>query len=249
MIEYRIRIFILTGYGLVTFVTLCFNFLILPKLLPKIYSEEKWTTLKEILTILWCFFSIGIINFIYTNLLGFNNLSLTTFLTFQMYTLSVGIFPLSVIVILQQNRILKQHLKGAREINKKIQLSLNSPEINSMSPKTKTIILTSESGKEKLKIDLNDLLFIQSVENYIEIVYYHDSNIQKNLLRSTLKRIEKQFKNYKFIYKCHRSYLVNINKIEIIKGNSMGYQIYYPKISQGIPVARSYTKSFKTHLL
>ena len=50
---------------------------------------------------------------------------------------------------------------------------------------------------------------------------------------------EEAVKEYKFIYKCHRSYLVNINYIERFEGNSLGYKLFFENVNFPIPVSRN----------
>jgi len=38
--------FLLAGYGLVTFVVLVFDMIILPRVFPGIFSEERWTVFR-----------------------------------------------------------------------------------------------------------------------------------------------------------------------------------------------------------
>jgi len=68
----------------------------------------------------------------------------------------------------------------------------------------------------------------------------------KLLKRMTLKEFEEQFKFfYPYVFKVHRSYLVNLQTIESISGNAQGYVLRLKNFSEAtIPVSRSKIQEF-----
>ena len=80
------------------------------------------------------------------------------------------------------------------------------------------ILLVGENKNEILQLVKDDLLFIKAVENYVEICFVdnHKKVISKTF-RQTLSNVAKQLP---FLEKCHRSYLVNLDTIAAIIGNS-----------------------------
>jgi DNA-binding LytR/AlgR family response regulator len=88
-----------------------------------------------------------------------------------------------------------------------------------------------------------ELLFIESADNYSNIVFYRNNKVNKQLLRGSLKRIESQI-TFPFIVRCHRSYIVNLKMINHIKGNAQGYRIDFKvELKDTIPVSRNYSKA------
>lgn len=101
------------------------------------------------------------------------------------------------------------------------------------------IQLIAQSGKEKVELDAQKILYIQAAGNYVEI---HTDN-SKSLLRTSLTHLEKQLSNFNFIFRCHRSYLVNLEKIQSAKGNSHKLVLILKKAQVKIPVSkRCYAK-------
>jgi DNA-binding LytR/AlgR family response regulator len=49
--------------------------------------------------------------------------------------------------------------------------------------------------------------------------------------------------------KCHRSYLLNIEKIEKITGNSQNAKISFSNIEQTIPLSKTYYTKIKSKLI
>lgn len=86
-----------------------------------------------------------------------------------------------------------------------------------------------KSEKRIEKIELNDILYAESVGNYVCI---YTSN-KKILAYLTMKSLESQLPSNEFI-KIHQSYLVNASKIDAIEGNGI-------KIgARSLPMSRNY---------
>ncbi len=98
---------------------------------------------------------------------------------------------------------------------------------------------------EKILIQKEAILFIKASENYIEIFYKKDNALEHKTFRNTLTKINKQAP---FLYQCHRSYLVNISTIKIIKGNSQNAKIKFHHGDLEIPLSKSYYKTIKSAL-
>lgn len=85
-----------------------------------------------------------------------------------------------------------------------------------------------KSGKQMKKIFLNDILFIESMENYITI-YTTES---KEIVHTTLKQMLEALPSDIFL-QTHRSYIANIGQIKAIEGNQLNIGIYK------VPIARN----------
>ncbi|NDV97086.1 DNA-binding response regulator [Dysgonomonas sp. 521] len=85
-----------------------------------------------------------------------------------------------------------------------------------------------KSDKQLKKILLNDILFIESMENYI-LIQTHSS---KEIVYTTLKNMAESLSKQHFI-QVHRSYIVNISHIKSIEGNLLNIH------NHKIPVARN----------
>lgn len=97
-----------------------------------------------------------------------------------------------------------------------------------------------EKGTMRLSLKLTDLLFIQAADNYVTIVYNHNNKQAKYMLRSSLKLIETELKSLPLI-RCHRSYMVNFEKVKIIRREKDGLKIELDSIpSSEIPISKTY---------
>ena len=86
-----------------------------------------------------------------------------------------------------------------------------------------------KSDKRIEKIELNDILYVESLGNYVSIY----AERKKIIAYLTLKSLESQLPSDEYI-KIHHSYLVNCSKIDSIEGNEI-------KIgSKSLPISRNF---------
>lgn len=91
-----------------------------------------------------------------------------------------------------------------------------------------------------LRIKANDIDFIEIFSKQ-STIYTHD--IQHVISRLPLKEILKQLPKESFI-QCHRSYVVNLNKISSIFHQDGSWFLRLHNRSEVIPVGKSYSKEF-----
>ncbi|HQK36732.1 MAG: LytR/AlgR family response regulator transcription factor [Bacteroidales bacterium] len=73
-----------------------------------------------------------------------------------------------------------------------------------------------EKGDLRFSVKSPDLLYIESADNYIIIHYLDHGRRQKYVVRNTIKNIETVLRN-KGIIRCHRSYMVNFERVKIMR--------------------------------
>ncbi|MEL6943272.1 MAG: LytTR family DNA-binding domain-containing protein, partial [Bacteroidota bacterium] len=98
---------------------------------------------------------------------------------------------------------------------------------------------------EKISITKESLLFVKASENYVNIYYGENGEVQHKTFRNTLAAINTQVP---FLQKAHRSYLVNIAAIKRINGNSQNAKIEFHQDGLEIPLSKSYYKTIKSAL-
>lgn len=100
-----------------------------------------------------------------------------------------------------------------------------------------------ERGALKFSVKKENLLYLESAENYVNICYLNQNRISKYMLRDTLKKIEVNFAGTEII-RCHRCYMVNFEKVKVIRRDKDGLKLELdnPMISD-IPVSKTYVNS------
>ena len=92
----------------------------------------------------------------------------------------------------------------------------------------------------KFSVKKESLLYLESTENYISICYLNKGKVSKYLLRDTMKKMEENFAGTEII-RCHRSYMVNFEKVKIIRKEKDGLILELDDPSAiDIPVSKTY---------
>ena len=93
-------------------------------------------------------------------------------------------------------------------------------DIQAFSSNTRDMIpFYDDKGILKFSTKKENLLYLESAENYVNICYLNKGKVSKYLLRDTLKKIEEDFSGTEII-RCHRSYMVNFEKVKVIRKGS-----------------------------
>ena len=99
---------------------------------------------------------------------------------------------------------------------------------------------TDEKNDFAISISDENLYYIVAADNYVDIVYLNSGKLKHFMLRQSLKNIEEQFAG-RGIVRCHRSYMVNLRKVKILRRDDMGLTIDFdnPQL-QTVPVSKTY---------
>lgn len=99
------------------------------------------------------------------------------------------------------------------------------------------------NGALKLTISSDSLYYMESQDNYVKIHYENHGKLLSYMLRCRTKTIEENLADTSMV-RCHRSYMVNVMKINHIKKRSkIRYIILSNKDIKPIPVSKSYFKN------
>lgn len=223
-------------FGGITFVVMFVHIVLVPNIFTFSFVDSlHWTVKKYILHVLWICFAIGCVNTVVDKLYICPQLPMVdvTARVFQQIALT-GIIPIAIMTLMFKNNLLQQNLKSAISANQEITKIKNLK--NEASKATNTITIYSDTS-ETLTFHLPDLLFVQADDNYSTFFWKNGHGIEKKLLRINLKNIESQLNNT-FAIRCHRSYIVNVNAISNISGNTNGYKLQIRDSEFSIPVSR-----------
>ena len=198
---------------------------------------KKFTVGITIIWLTWIFLLVSISNFFVNSFLFTNGyLSLINLIALIGVTLIESVIPITLIILLHYSFVLKKRYLRACEMNKDLNKKNHSNSI-------KKIIITAENPKNNLEIEMKSLIYIKSEDNYIDVYYFLKDKTKHKLLRNSLTNLEKDLGKVNNIIRCHKSYMVNIDNVEEIKGNSIGYQLKLIHTKLLIPVSRKLNKN------
>lgn len=229
------QLFLIFGYGVITFFIAALFLCIIPYYFPKLQDERSWTVGKEIIYLNVMILLIAACNTLYTPVLSsFYSINLSAFLSMISNTFLVSIIPSTFLVLNAHNRLFLRHETESK--------SIHLSEVEEDTPNVSVVQLVA--GTESFEINLEHLLYIESVGNYANIISQVDNESVTKLFRSTLKNLESQIQNANII-RCHRSYFVNLKKVIDVKGNAQGFKLSMENCDDIVPVSRKYVPIIK----
>ena len=158
------------------------------------------------------------------------------YFTFIYYTFLVSALPLIIFISFNEKNIRQKREETAKEINdfKNAKLEVNLP--------LKIVIISSENNKESFSIEVEKLVYITSEGNYVSFFIIDNNELKEKILRVTLIKIESFLKDYDFIIRCYKSYIVNTKYVNKVAGNARGYLLKCNILDFYIPVSRKFSK-------
>ncbi len=222
------RVIISLVISVITFAVLSFNMIVVPSFIKSFMDTQKWNVFKEILWNIWLLITVAFGYFVYFRFNPIFEIAPDDALKIIL----ISIFAISILVVLNQNRLMKLNVHLALELNKKLSSKLNTGH--------NKIFFESEYKKDSISLTVNSIRVIKSAGNYIEIYYIDKGEIVKHYVRNTLAYAEKLLENYNFIFRCHRTYLVNTNFIKKAEGSPQGVKLLVENLDFLVPVSRNY---------
>lgn len=230
------RSYIIIGYGLIIWLTISLNDFLAYRFLPGTFSEKKWTVAAQILWMVIQLFITGITCFFYAVAIDAFPQNLLSFFKIELYVLLSSIIPIVMFVLIKQNYLLRQNTRQAEVLNGELHEQHN---INTVQANADKIKFIWDNQNDRLEISPRQIDYITAQDNYFEVVWQEGDKINKKLLRGTLAKAEETAHPYPFLFRCHRAYIVNLDKIINIEGNAQGYRLQLQNNPEIIPVSRS----------
>lgn len=263
-------------YGFVTGAVILAGGSFFVKVIAPYIKEEKWTLGKQILLNMVLMISITIFNVLVTQLVHQITLPLWWHLNMLKWVLMLGALPVAIAELISYNYYLRQHVKSAEGVSKDSSftckkavsqpgLITNIPfgkdittpaaekEIKAVYKKKPPLLtLTGENQSDRLEIPYKRLLAVQALDNYVNIFWEQDNKLQTTLLRNTLTNISEQLSGTSCMYRCHRGWMVNTQRVVQVEGNAQGLRLSVDFLPQPVPVSRAniagYRKAAEQHL-
>jgi len=151
------------------------------------------------------------------------------------HTFLIAVIPYSIVLLILSLFQSKSELVELKKESKKVVLT------------NELIKFPDDKGSLKFTMPLRDLLYLESTDNYVYIYYISHDKLKKELLRNSLKNLENIFKDTSII-RCHRSYMVNLENLNLVKKTGQKMMIKLNQVEDLIPVSKTYQEGFKEFL-
>ncbi len=121
---------------------------------------------------------------------------------------------------------------------------ISAGERDEDAPKKNLIAFPDEKGEIKISIILENLLYIDSADNYATIHYLNKSKLAHYMIRNSLKWIDANLTKKSPLVRCHRSYVVNLDKVKVLRKTKEGIFLEFDTENiPDIPVSKTYYES------
>jgi hypothetical protein len=230
-IEIERRFFVAFGYGVIAFAVVYLNHRIacryLKTKLLSVWGFIFWYLLNS--------FTTALFSSIFNDII-FNSefLVLDTFLKFQYFVLVLFAIPSAILILVIRNYRIKN-----------IYLTQMNNNQNAVS---QIVTIHAENPSNDLKIDLSNLIYITSTNNYVDICYHTVGKVKHILLRNTIKSVEADLKGYSNFCRCHKGYIIDLRKVNKMVSTTGAIKLHLDAIEELIPVSRSLAKTVKERL-
>jgi len=107
-------------------------------------------------------------------------------------------------------------------------------------PAARLVHFSSDNGKDQVAVALDDLLYLESQDNYVAVTWVEGGARRASLIRTSLKRLE-EILNEPLLMRCHRSFMVNLARVRGCRGNRHGLQLTLEGADRPVPVSRAWT--------
>ena len=223
--------------------------LLLPTLFPDYYDERRWTIGKEMLHLAGMFLLIAIGVCLWVAWLTDSNPSLRLFSIALLWVLILGVFPTVLFILWNQNLLLRRNLHEARELNHT--LATRHRPAQADSPRPDDMLLALRNGtKDTVQLPAHRFLYAEAEGNYVKLHSLPEAggSPTMQLVRITMKQAEENAAACPTIIRCHRAFLVNLEKVVKVDGNQQGYRLRLEGCKDEVPVSRAYAKKLREKL-
>lgn len=208
---------VIGGYSFFGVLALIIIFFVIIKISEKqFFSVGQLLILNFFSFVLSAFFSWLYHEFIFNQQISFNH-----FFYMLYFVMLTGVLPTAILITF----IKEIHFKRNDSFDEK-------------NFKSDLVEISTENTKDNFIINPNNICYVSSLDNYVSIHYLSNEKIVKKILRTTLKSVCDDLKNEKSFYRIHKSYIVNIEKIDFVKGNALKSVCFLKDIEIPIPISR-----------
>lgn len=124
----------------------------------------------------------------------------------------------------------------------KMRLELLEDERSENVSKLNVYSFYDEKNELRISIKRNNLLYIESADNYVNVWYMNKGQLTRFMLRNSLKAIEESLAETS-VLRCHRSFIANFEQVKVIRRQKDGIYLEFDieKVPD-IPISKTYNE-------
>lgn len=206
---------------------------------PKIVREEGWVIGKEILFTVLVVSLIGVGNLLLAHCLFGIPLTLNSFWNWQVLTFMLGVLPTMIGVFFVQIRLQKRYAAAANSLNQQVGAYHKLAHPAAPEGAQQKVTLMGDNQGETLTLEPEQVRYLAAADNYVQVFFVKNGAPQSKMLRATLRKMEDTLAAWPQFFRCHRTYLVNLNQVTRVSGNAQGYRLHFEEMEETVPVSRN----------
>ena len=236
------RLLYVTGFGIILFLVALGFLVILPLALPKWFTLSIWEDTPPVMLSLLFFLFTGTAFAFYIRFVGKTPLDLYVLFKIAL----VCLIPIGILWVWYRIKVQEQVI---RILRKEIVTIKDRPGEQSSNGDDAQITFTGGTRSDVLQVAVGDILSLRSSDNYVEICYVAGTGqMEKKLVRNTLKGVESQLKDHSRFVRCHRSSIINAFQVEKFFRKYGVYHLKMNNMDEIIPVSRPYVNRLRQAL-
>lgn len=111
------------------------------------------------------------------------------------------------------------------------------------------ILLYDEHNEMRLSVKREDMIMIESADNYICAYYLNNGQVKKSMIRNTMKRIAETLQDTS-MQRCHRSYMINMDRVKVLRRDKEGVFVEFGiENINDVPISRTYINNITNWLM
>lgn len=187
------------------------------------------------LYIIWCAGEVVVTGLFWSILLGIEWQPSIPYFTVMttgiLYLAGIAVYPYAILTL-------------------SLQLYIESSARKAPPADEKTLIRFHDDQKRlKFIISAPAILYVEAEDNYVHIVHLDNGKVKDFMLRSSMRALEESLTKHGLI-RCHRSFFVNADHVELVKKDVNGYALAQLDRSglDPVPVSKKYYDSLSALL-
>ncbi len=109
------------------------------------------------------------------------------------------------------------------------------------------VLLSGDYKNDKIALPLKSIIFLESEDNYVSLIYLEGEILKKYLIRSTLSNLEKKL-NLDFFMRCNRSVIANLMHFESYKYQRNKLLLKLKFVPESISVSKMHQSKILSYL-
>lgn len=228
------------GYALVTFGVSTVYGWFTARVLGWRKSGPRWTLGRWIVDCAVLLMCISVANWVFYNYtVGWRAFSPVIFVSVALSTLVIGAIPVAFSGLAIQLRAERDHQRAAGLLQV---AAARRRERTAIAPAPPPRLVGL--GEGDFALDPGAVLFCESRQNYVRVVYLTGGTVREETVRTTLTRVAEQLAG-SAVRRCHRSYLVNTDYVRQARGNAQGLRLELVATNEIVPVSRAYVAAMR----